>query len=1676
MQRSMSIAKEAGVSFEWLGAMIAQISESTRLSAETIGRALASVFSRLQSIKERGFNEDDDTKINDVAKALEKANIAIMQGGKWRSFTDILDELAGKWTDLDDKTKAYITTTMAGTQQRDRLLTLLNDMSKGVEGESRAYYLYAEALEAAGASQEKYEIYMDTVQAAQDDYRNSLEHLYATFMSGNVMKDFYGLLTDLVDAFDRGMEATDGLTLKIPALVAGFVGLYNIVTKVGPAISGLLQGTLSFGGFGVILSMLGLVAGGITMIAGAATETKKSLAELTKEHDALTSKYAGQLSAIANLRDEYETLSGKTELTTAEQERLQTVLNSIAQLSPQLRSEIQLTSGEWRDQTKVVAALAGEYARLSDEMAAMVRAKAIDVFEAGESEIGKTLKISEAKQGLLELHQLFEDARSFDPDFYGVAKDTQLADYLYNQIALMYPVLWNETERFEEELGKNNPVAKYVNTLYGKGIINETLFMAFWDDLYKTLLDAGYDVQRKSLPEEQQLFNTMLEAIDFDVAAMQNETRAKITSSLHAFTQLPGASEWEPEIQKQVNSFFGAYIKALEGLDNKTLLETLKSSTDILPALTESFTDIMNQFPALPGIQSTIGEVFTQMLDGFDPSIDIKPQIDSMLTQLSDAFENAELTDKISNLYRKLEVNTDLLTDEQKVKWEADVREMLRIINELLEAMNLPAIEMPSLIQPDVGTMELGAFSVPDQSKLIEEAQKAANALVVEKAALSGFRAELQAFQQAMNSNDLLFYWQSLTEEMRSGMLKAYPELSNIIVMLDDGELSAAEMAEAVEHLTDALDKSSKVAQQASFDKYKDAASIISNINTALDKLSDAKTAKLFGTSDLDSLVGQFPELLTMLGNQAALEEYLIELKNDQADAQATAYNDMLMHSESYFQYLKSSNGELYQLLSELYGDDAKNFKTLADAKAKIDEILIANLGAAWQSHFNSIGAAMAAASAAAKQSVASAKAQMSEIESSAAWGSVGALRKYDELTIKADKATNQIAQLDALSNLGTMLDGISSSFKDINFSAPKISAGGGGGGSKGKSEADKMMDEITRMLDIMEQLTAIRNFERELNNLHQTYYKNRGELTNYISAMQDELQLLKRNNAAEEENLHVLEQKMAAKKAEIASLSYGTEAYDKANEALDKLQSAHQDYTKSLMQNKIDVDALTEAIKEQERAIRQQQIDIRNLIEKAIRDREALYESMLKAEIQMEKEILAALTKRYEQERDLILDNIKARIKALQDEKRAIDDNLRKRKEEDEWAKKQAKLIELQEQYARISADPTRQREALTIQQQIIALREEMAWYLAEQEAQAQKDAIDQQITSLEDYMAYVKKHYDDIFQYPEALIAEMRRIVEQTDDQIIAWLKENSEEYKNSSERVQEDMVRTWQSTLHDMRGHIVTYWDEVENIIAQGDEAIIQFLMDNSADYRAAGALQAQAYVDEWQRKLDQLKAAALSTYQQIQSYNYAVTQTGTSSGSSSGSGGGSGGGSSSGAQFVASGTGYAEATKSTAVSLASGGTTYVKDPKSSYWYKQADAKSIDGGRTYYWATGSTRYIKKYAKGGLVNYTGLAMVHGTEKEPEAFLNAEQTKIIKGLAVSLQTASKVQVPALPGITAPALSCDDIRITFGDVIVSVQKLDVDADYDAMAEKLQQAIATKLRGGKAVGGMFFGRG
>ena len=219
MQRASASAGQFGVSFEWLGSYIATVSETTRQAAEVEGTSFNAIIARLHTIRTTGYNQEDETKINDVAKALSTIDVALLDNqGNWRDMTDIFNDVASKWDTLDGKQKSYIATAMAGTRQQNTFLALMDDLSKGIEGGSRAWELYEGAMNSAGTTMQKYEVWSQSVEAAQGRLNASLEEMYNVFVSGDLLKGVMDFGARFVENFTAATKATSGLNILVPIL------------------------------------------------------------------------------------------------------------------------------------------------------------------------------------------------------------------------------------------------------------------------------------------------------------------------------------------------------------------------------------------------------------------------------------------------------------------------------------------------------------------------------------------------------------------------------------------------------------------------------------------------------------------------------------------------------------------------------------------------------------------------------------------------------------------------------------------------------------------------------------------------------------------------------------------------------------------------------------------------------------------------------------------------------------------------------------------------------------------------------------------------------------------------------------------------------------------------------------------------------------------------------------------------------------------------------------------------------------------------------------------------------------------------------------------------------------------------------------------------------------------
>lgn len=111
----------------------------------------------------------------------------------------------------------------------------------------------------------------------------------------------------------------------------------------------------------------------------------------------------------------------------------------------------------------------------------------------------------------------------------------------------------------------------------------------------------------------------------------------------------------------------------------------------------------------------------------------------------------------------------------------------------------------------------------------------------------------------------------------------------------------------------------------------------------------------------------------------------------------------------------------------------------------------------------------------------------------------------------------------------------------------------------------------------------------------------------------------------------------------------------------------------------------------------------------------------------------------------------------------------------------------------------------------------------------------------------------------------------------------------------------------------------------------------------------------------------------------------------------------------------------------------------------------------------------YIKQFALGGLANFTGPAWLDGTSSAPERILSPYQTELFEDMIKTLHSI-KVNAVSMPKISYDQ-SGSASAFTFGDIIINVDNLDSDADYEYIAERVKEQMMDSIGKGASVGGI-----
>lgn len=274
MSKVASIAHSTGMELETTAAFLTQIIATTREAPETAGTALKTVIARFAEVKKlisqgevTGTDEEGtEVSVNKIEEALKTAGVALRDTtGQMRNLDDVFIELASRWDSLDTLQQRYIATQAAGSRQQSRFLAMMNDY-EGLQ-ETLGY-----AMDSAGASQEQFNKTLDSLQSKLNNLSNAWTEFTTGILNQDVIKfsvdaltQIFNLINDITGALGAGGNTISKVLLTFGALRYG-------TGVAGTALSALgisnhlpnLKDQWASGGIGEIINAISMSQQGYT--------------------------------------------------------------------------------------------------------------------------------------------------------------------------------------------------------------------------------------------------------------------------------------------------------------------------------------------------------------------------------------------------------------------------------------------------------------------------------------------------------------------------------------------------------------------------------------------------------------------------------------------------------------------------------------------------------------------------------------------------------------------------------------------------------------------------------------------------------------------------------------------------------------------------------------------------------------------------------------------------------------------------------------------------------------------------------------------------------------------------------------------------------------------------------------------------------------------------------------------------------------------------------------------------------------------------------------------------------------------------------------------------------------------------------------------------------------------
>lgn len=247
MSKTAQNAQLAGLNIDQLGAIISGLRDTTGRSESELATSLNGILTRLYNVKlgkykielEDGSTEDITESLNNVEDMLKTVGMNIRTSkGEFKDVADIIDELVTKWDKLNDVQKNAVGFTFAGTYHKNTFISL-------VENWERIKELTDISADSAGQASEKYNAYLDSVEAKSAALNTAVKNMWNNLIPNNLAGDLTEAATGVVQFTDKYQvlqtalksAAFYALAKGVITAKSGFVGMVTDIKNVSTAMN-----------------------------------------------------------------------------------------------------------------------------------------------------------------------------------------------------------------------------------------------------------------------------------------------------------------------------------------------------------------------------------------------------------------------------------------------------------------------------------------------------------------------------------------------------------------------------------------------------------------------------------------------------------------------------------------------------------------------------------------------------------------------------------------------------------------------------------------------------------------------------------------------------------------------------------------------------------------------------------------------------------------------------------------------------------------------------------------------------------------------------------------------------------------------------------------------------------------------------------------------------------------------------------------------------------------------------------------------------------------------------------------------------------------------------------------------------------------------------------------------